>query len=268
MPITNVPDGACQPSWSPDGKRLVFVSPCRVSPAGRPLDISEGPPPDTALYIINADGSELVALPTLPGGDSEPAWSPEGQRIAFTSLRDGRPLIYVLDLSDQSVRRITEPSADYDEARQAAWSPFGNQLVFTIRRVDAYQIWSITDAGQGEQQIARGGQQYWDFAPAWSADGRIIFYTRRNSSGPILPWIMKIAYEQRNTEDSSRLGLSPLPVEHPNVSPDGLWIIFEGKSPEENRDIFIATSSGEMRTRITTDPGIDFDPVWRPAFTQ
>jgi serine/threonine protein kinase len=268
VPITNVPDGACQPSWSPDGMRLVFVSPCRVSPVGRPLDISEGPLPATALYIVDADGSDLVALPTMPGGDSEPAWSPEGQRIAFTSLRDGRPLIYVLDLIDQSVKRITEPSADYDQARQPAWSPFGNQIAFTMKRVDAYQVWSITDAGQGEQQIARGGQQYWDFAPTWSTDGQFVYYTRRNSSGPILPWIMSIAYERRNTEESNRLGLSPLPVEHPHVSPDGLWIIFEGKSPEENRDIFIATSSGEMRTRITTDPGIDFDPVWRPALTQ
>jgi len=267
VPITNVPDGACQPSWSPDGQRLVFVSPCHVSPVGRPLDISEGPQADTALYIVNADGSGLVALPTMPGGDSEPAWSPEGQRIAFTSLRDGRPLIYVLDLIDQSVRRLTEPTADFQEARQPAWSPFGNQIVFTKKRVGSYQIWSITDAGQGEQQIARGGQQYWDFSPAWSTDGQFIDYTERNAAGPVLPWIMSIAYERRNTEEGSRLSLSPLPVENPDISPDGRWILFEGKSPEENRDIFFATITGDMRARITTDPGMDFDPVWRPVQT-
>ncbi len=265
VPITNVPDGACQPSWSPDGMRIVFVSPCRVSSSRRPLDISEGPLDDTALYIVNADGSGLVALPTVPGGDSEPSWSPEGQRIAFTSLRDGRPLIYVLDLVDQSVRRLTEPSTDFSQARQPSWSPFGNQLLFTKKRVDAYQIWSITDAGQGEQQIARGGQQYWDFSAVWSPDGLFIYYTERNASGPVLPWIMSIAYEKRNSEKGTRLGLTPLPVEDPQISPDGLWILFEGKSLEENRDIFIATLAGEQRTRVTTDPGIDYDPTWRPG---
>jgi len=266
VPVTNLPDGACQPAWSPDGMRLVFVSPCHVSAVGRPLDISEGPVPDTALFIVNADGSGLVALPSAPGGDSEPAWSPEGQRIAFTSLRDGRPLIFVIDLIDQSVTRLTDPTPDFDQARQPAWSPFGNQIVFTKKRVDTFQIWSMTDAGQGQQPISRGGQQFWDFAPAWSPDGTLIFYTQRNAAGPVLPWIMSIPYEQRNTELSTRLRISPLPAEKPHVSPDGLWIVFEGKGPEENRDLFITTIAGELRQRVTTDPGIDFDPAWRPAY--
>ncbi len=263
-PITNMPNGACEPSWSPDGKQLVFVSPCHVSPVGRPLDISEGPPQDTALYTVNADGSNLVALPTVPGGDSEPAWSPDGGRIAFTSLRDGRPLIYVLNLATQGVTRLTNPGPDFTEARQPSWSPFGNQVAFAKKRADTYQIWTVTDAGQGQQPISRGGQQYWDYNPVWSPDGKTIMFTERDAQGPVLPWTMTIPYESRDTAAALRLKLSPLPVENAHYSPDGLWIVFEGKSPDEDRDIFIAMPSGDQRMRVTTDPGIDFDPAWQP----
>ena len=268
LPVTNLPEGACQPSWSPDGMRLVFVSPCHISPEGRPLDISEGPIKDAALYMINADGSNLVALPTEPGGDSEPAWSPDGQRLAFTSLREGKPLIYVMDLMDQSVKRLMDPSPDFDAARQAAWSPFGNQIAFAKKRVDTYQIWTATDAGQGQQPISRGGQQYWDFAPAWSPDGKALFFTERNAEGPVLPWIMSLAYELRDSGNSERVELGPLPVERPQVSADGLWIVFEAEGPDDNRDVFYAAAQGGgERTRITTDPGVDFDPTWRPVLS-
>jgi serine/threonine protein kinase/Tol biopolymer transport system component len=266
VPVTNLPEGACQPSWSPDGMRLVFVSPCHISPEGRPLDISEGPIKDSALYMINADGSNLVALPTEPGGDSEPAWSPDGQRLAFTSLREGKPLIYVMDLMDQSVRRLTEPAPDFDAARQPAWSPFGNQIAFAKKRVDTYQIWTVTDAGQGQQPISRGGQEYWDFAPAWSPDGKAIFFTERNATGPVRPWIMSLPYELRDSGKSQRVELGALPVEQPQISADGLWIVFEGEGPDDNLDLFYALAQGGgQRTRITTDPGVDFDATWRPA---
>jgi Tol biopolymer transport system component len=263
-PITNMPDGACQPAWSPDGMHLVFTSPCRVSPAGRPLDISEGPLKGTALYTVNADGSNLVALPTVPGGDSEPAWSPDGKRIAFTSLRDGRALIYALNLTDQSVRRLTDPSADFAAARQPAWSPFGNQIVFAKKHADAYQIWAVTDAGQGQQQIAGNGQLFWDYSPMWSPDGKTILFTERNAEGPVLPWTMNIPYEKRDTAARTRVKISPRPVEGARYSPDGQWLVFEGKSADENRDVFYAMVNGTQYTRLTTDPGIDFDPAWRP----
>lgn len=263
-PITNMPNGACEPSWAPNGKQIVFVSPCRVSPVGRPLDISEGPLKDTALYTVNADGSNLIALPTVPGGDSEPAWSPDGGRIAFTSLRDGRPLIYILNLATQSVIRLTDPSVDFTEARQPSWSPFGNQIVFAKKRGDSYQIWTVTDAGQGQQPISRGGQQYWDYSPVWSPDGKTIMFTERDAQGPVLPWTMTIPYESRDTSAAVRLKLGIVPFESAHFSPDGSWIVFEGISAEANRDLFYSMLNGDQRTRLTTDPGIDFDPVWQP----
>jgi TolB protein len=228
------------------------------------LDVSEPLPSDTVLYITNADGSEPTELPTAPGGDSEPAWSPDGKRIAFSSLRDGRPLIYVINLVDQSVTRLTEPTSDFDVARQPSWSPFGNQVIFAKKRVGAYQVWAVTDAGQGQQQIIHSGQEYWDYQPVWSPDGKMITFGQRNSEGPVLPWAMVIAYENRDTASAKEIRIRPLPVENVHYAPDGQWLVFEGKSPNNNLDVFYSTADGDQRTRLTTDPGLDFDPAWRP----
>jgi eukaryotic-like serine/threonine-protein kinase len=257
--ITNMPEGACQPAWSPDGKQLAFVSPC----AG-PMDLAVTIPPDTAIYIANADGSEATALPTVPGGDSEPSWSPDGTQIAFTSLRDGRPLIYVMKLATQSVTLLTEPTTDFDIARQPSWSPAGNQVLFAKKRAAAYQIWAVADSGHGEQQIVHSGQQYWDYQPIWSPDGTTITYVERRANAPVLPWAMTIPYENRDITGGNQIQIKPLPVENIHYSPDGNWFVFEGKGPNNNLDIFYSTTTGTERTRLTTDPAFDFDPAWRP----
>ena len=89
--ITSMDNGACQPSWSPDGSKLVFISPCRARG-----EFFENTYNDSSLYMINADGTDQKTLTTIPGSDYDPAWSPDGTRIAFTSVRDGRKEIYVL----------------------------------------------------------------------------------------------------------------------------------------------------------------------------
>jgi eukaryotic-like serine/threonine-protein kinase len=256
-PITNVPEGACQPSWSPDGSRLVFTSPCKFN-----TDSYR----ESSLYIINADGTGLTPLSTTPGGDFDPAWSPDGKRIAFTSLRDGHREIYSLNLETSTAERLTDSGTD-EESSQPSWSPFGNQIVFSKKRVGVWQIWTMTDTGENQEQVVHSGQSLWDFYPVWSPDGQYILFNQRQINTGALPWMMQIRYEDRETQSASRLKLGILGVENLHFSPDGFWMVLEGVDERDNRDIYYMTASGATRTRLTTDPGDDLDPAWRPIST-
>ncbi|MCS6992530.1 MAG: serine/threonine-protein kinase [Anaerolineales bacterium] len=263
--ITNEQEGACQPDWSPDGKRLVYVSPCRQK-----QDYYQG----SSLYIIDANGENRTPLPTSLGGDFEPAWSPDGKRIAFTSLRDGYMEIYMINLETGQVTRLTRaqstPTGLY--ARMAAWNPIGFQIAYVLKRAGTTQIWITTDGDvylpKPNDQIAQTGSNTNDFLPVWTRDGQYIIFSQTNFEGTAPAWLMNIRYEDRKTKQAVRLPIEPLPIVDVSISPDGFWMAFESWPDSTNHDIYISTLTGANRVRLTTDPGFDFDPVWRPTKTE
>lgn len=252
--ITNFPEGACQPAWSPDGTKLIFTSPCKSE-----SDTYS----ESSLYLMNADGSELTPLTTAPGGDFDPVWAPDGKRIAFTSLRDGNKEIYVLNLENQGRSRLTNTGRD-EEDGQPFWSPDGTKIVFVKVRFNALQIWWMSDTGENPTQLVRSGQDYWDFAPTWSPNGEFIIFSQQQTNTRSLPWLMQIRFDDRETQTASRLGPDLAGIQNILFSPDGFWIVYEGGPGLDRKDIYYMTASGGTRTRLTTDDANDFDPAWRP----
>ncbi|HQX15430.1 MAG TPA: protein kinase [Anaerolineales bacterium] len=255
--LTNLQLGACQPSWSPDGSQLAFISPCRARG-----EVYENLYSDAGLYLINADGSGLTTLADSLGGNFDPAWSPDGTHIAFTSNRDGQNEIYTLDIASGEATRLTTTDGDIESA-QPSWSRDGSMIAYTVKRLGAYQVWAMSANGEDKVQLVRSGQQLWDYLPFWSLDGSTVFFNQRNLA-PTRPWLMSIPFVGHDTLTPAKLAL-PTPIEDVEFSPDGLWLIFESSNGDGNRDIYFSTVSGANRTRLTDDREVDFDPAWRPA---
>jgi eukaryotic-like serine/threonine-protein kinase len=254
--ITSMKDGACQPSWSPDGMRLVFTSPC----PGK-----QDRYPGSSLYIINVDGSNIVQLPTSPEGDYDPAWSPNGRYIAFTSLRNKRPGIFRMDLlNNNNVVDLSQTLVFAD--RQPAWNPTGTELVFVRQQTGPSSLWKMSESGNQTKVFSMSGNvnNLW---PAWSSDGSLVFYSQTTTDSPV-PWLVYMRYEDRETSREVRIPsrgqANPGPVAEVNPSPDGYWLAYEGWPSGTNHDIFVMKVNGADVQRLTTDPGWDFGPVWRP----
>ncbi len=115
--LTSNADFDSAPSWSPDGRRILFER----APAGTFTPGTEAPEKD--IYVMDADGTHVRRLTDSPGLDEGPEFSPDGTKIAFSSDRDGQQEIYVMDADGSNPRRLTDNPAR-DESPDWQTLPF------------------------------------------------------------------------------------------------------------------------------------------------
>jgi Tol biopolymer transport system component/DNA-binding winged helix-turn-helix (wHTH) protein len=145
------------PQFSPDGKRVAFVSARSGS---------------SEIWVCDGDGSNAFQVTSFAGPDAEaPSWSPDGRRIAFASNAAGGYDIWVVGLNEGKPQRMTtDPANDSNPI----WSPDGRWIYFDSARTGENQVWKIPANGGEAIQVTResGG------VPHVSADGKYIYYAR------------------------------------------------------------------------------------------
>jgi TolB protein len=143
------------PSWSPDGKRLAFMS---MQPK------ATGSDPNYDIYVVDLDGSDQRRLTNWAGEDGWPAWSPDGRWIAYTTSKDsvgqyrGRgPYldIYVMHPNGSARRRVVHRSF----GAFPAWSPDGRFIVYTGSRLShpEERLWVVRPDGSGQRPLPMRG---------------------------------------------------------------------------------------------------------------
>jgi hypothetical protein len=243
LTFTGAPTSNSQPGWSPDGTRIVFRS------------NRDG---NDEIYVVNANGGAAQRLTATANtvSDSKPVVSPDGERIAFVRNSGGKDDIYVMRADGSNVTPlVTDVDDDYDPA----WSPNGNQLVFSSRRAgsngaDLYVVNSDGTYPASSRITSANGE---DDGAAWR--GAYVAFDRANPDYEVLFKQPSAAAAETNVTQS--------PSTHdyfPSWSPAGDQLAFVqgvGVSAELYR---AAAAAAQTPVRLTTNASSDTEPDWSP----
>jgi hypothetical protein len=197
------------------------------------------------IYAMAPDGGGQTRLVNNPANDVDPAWSPSGQKIAFTSYRGGVSDVYVMNADGTGQTKVAY-------GMHPAWSPDGTKLVVTSGRQGNFDIYVMNADGSGSTQLT--SDLLSDILPAWSPNGqKIAFVSNRGG----------VNYDlyTMNTDGTAQTKVTSTGATEPSWSPDGSRIAFRSLLGGQN--IYTMNPDGSAKAQLTT-AGASFDPAWSP----
>jgi len=208
---------------------------------------------ESGIYVINDDGSELRQVSMAGGIDGDPAWSPDGRYLAYTS--NNYPGFYVLE-DEKTKRYLYYQDSQFQPPR---WSPDSKRLVFICYPGEKSQVCIINVDGTGYTQLTNTITD--KCCASWSPRGeKILFASNRDGNYDIYTMDTR---GQQETRLTTNRGLDTEPA----WSPDGQKIAFaSSRTDNPLSSIYVMNADGSSEIRLTNNLNNrnESQPVWSP----
>lgn len=226
------------PAWSPDGRKLAYVS-------------FEGG--NSGIWIQDIATGSRERITSFRGINGAPAFSPDGSKLAMSLSKGGNPDIYVMDLGS---RHLTQLTNHFGIDTEPAWSPDGATLYFTSDRGGRPQIYQVPASGGGATRVTFEGS--YNASPSVSPDGKKLAVAQGAGN------TYRIALLDRSLGSPRWSLLSPGSLdESPSFAPNGAMLLYAAR--EGRRGVLYAVSTdGRVRQRLVLAEGDVREPAWSP----
>ncbi|MFQ5609702.1 MAG: Tol-Pal system beta propeller repeat protein TolB, partial [Woeseiaceae bacterium] len=231
-------DPIMSPAWSPDSRRLAYVS-------------FEGN--KSSIYVQQLSTGNRIQVSRDPGINGAPSFSPDGRKLVVTlGGIDGNLDLYTLDLSTRQKKRLTTHRAIDTEG---SWSPDGRYIYFTSDRAGGPQIYRISANGGSPERITFEGS--YNARPRLSPDGEklaVLTLDRGN---------YRIGVVDLDRRDLHVLSLGSQD-ESPSFAPNSDILIYATRHASGNGVLETVSADGLIRGRMSSGQGDVREPVWSP----
>jgi TolB protein len=232
------PEPIISPAWSPDGKRLAYVS----------FESQKA-----VVWVQDMATGARRVLADFRGSNSAPAFSPDGRRLVVTLARDGPAQLHLIDADGGgSPQRLVRSDAIDTEA---VWSPDGAFIYFVSDRGGGPQVYRTGASGGAAERITFQGD--YNISPAISPDGRQLAYISRQA-GAFRLMLLDL-----------QGGATPLALsdtrddESPSFAPNGRLIVYATR--QSGGDVLMTTTlDGKIKTRLLSSGADMREPAWGP----